>query len=107
MASPSAMYIILIFMILGFNNLSYQSSSQNIPDKDIRRIFGQWMSKYGRVYKDAEEKEMRFTIFKNNAELVEAFSRGKNKVFNLTLNKFSDLTDDEFRKYNTGYSKST
>lgn len=107
MASPNAMYIILIFMILGFNNLAYQSSSQNIPDEDIRRIFYQWMFKYGRVYKDVAEKEWRFSIFKNNAELVEAFSRGENKGFNLTLNNFADLTDAEFRKFNTGYSKST
>lgn len=107
MASPNAMYVILISMILGFNTLSYQISSQNIPDKDMRRSFNQWMLKYGRVYKDAEEKEMRFTVYKNNAKLVEAFSRGENKGFNLTLNNFADLTDDEFRKYKTGYSKST
>ncbi|KAK1368784.1 hypothetical protein POM88_034876 [Heracleum sosnowskyi] len=70
-------------------------------------MFDQWMFKYSRVYKDAAEKEMRFTIFKNNAQLVEVFSRGENKEFNLTLNKFADLTDAEFRKFNTSYSKST
>lgn len=107
MASPSAMFIIIIFVILGLNNLSYQTSSQTIPYEDIVRIFDNWMFKYARVYKDLAEKEMRFTIFKENAELVEAFSRGGNKGFNLTLNNFADLTDEEFQDFYTGYSKSS
>lgn len=64
------------------------------------------MVQHGRVYKDAAEKERRHKIFKNNVKYIENFNSGvgKGTGYKLAVNKFSDLTNDEFRSMYTGYS---
>lgn len=65
-----------------------------------------WISQHGRVYKDAAEKKMRFRIFKKNVQLIEAFNRGEDKGFKLAVNRFADITDDEFRNLHVGLNSS-
>ena len=63
-----------------------------------------WMTKYGRVYKNAAEKARRFEIFKTNARFIESFNAGGRKFW-LGINQFADITNDEFRatKTNKGF----
>lgn len=63
----------------------------------------QWMARHGRVYKDAEEKDQRLQIFKDNVEFIESFNKAGNKSYKLSINEFSDLTNEEFMTYYTGY----
>lgn len=60
----------------------------------------QWMSRYGRVYKDAEEKAMRSTIFSKNLEYIESFNKANTKPYKLGVNEFADLTNEEFTTRN-------
>ncbi|XP_027345345.1 senescence-specific cysteine protease SAG39-like [Abrus precatorius] len=55
-----------------------------------------WMAQYGKVYEDAIEKDKRFQIFKKNVEFIESFNAAGNKSFNLSINKFADLHNEEF-----------
>ncbi|KAJ4837879.1 hypothetical protein Tsubulata_022929 [Turnera subulata] len=64
-----------------------------------------WMAKYGRVYKDNAEKEMRFKTFKANVEYIEAFNRAGNKPYKLAINEFADLTNEEFQESRNGYKR--
>lgn len=67
-----------------------------------------WMAHHGRVYTHATEKEMRFNIFKENVERIEAFNGGEERGYKLGVNQFADLTNEEFRASRNGYkSKST
>jgi KDEL-tailed cysteine endopeptidase len=63
-----------------------------------------WMAQYGRVYKDAAEKEHRFEVFNDNVRFIESFNT-ENRKFSLGINQFADLTNDEFRatKTNKGF----
>lgn len=65
-----------------------------------------WITQHDRVYKDAAEKKMRFRIFKKNVQLIEAFNRGEDKGFKLAVNRFADITDDEFRNLHVGFNSS-
>nr|KYP63949.1 Thiol protease SEN102 family [Cajanus cajan] len=56
----------------------------------------QWMLRYGKVYKDPQEREKRFRIFKDNVNYIEAFNNANNKPYKLGINQFSDLTNEEF-----------
>ncbi|KAG5020751.1 KDEL-tailed cysteine endopeptidase CEP1 [Glycine soja] len=56
-----------------------------------------WMAQYGKVYKDAAEKEKRFQVFKNNVQFIESFNAAGDKPFNLSINQFADLHDEEFK----------
>lgn len=65
----------------------------------------QWMSRHGRVYKDEEEKGVRFKIFKDNVDRIDAFNSGVEKGYKVSVNQFADLTDEEFRASHTGYKR--
>ncbi|KAL3533800.1 hypothetical protein ACH5RR_007321 [Cinchona calisaya] len=67
----------------------------------------QWMSLYGRVYKDNVEKERRFKIFKNNVEFIEIFNRAGNRPYKLGINQFADLTNEEFTASRNGLKMSS
>ncbi|KAJ9171078.1 hypothetical protein P3X46_019126 [Hevea brasiliensis] len=65
-----------------------------------------WMKKYGRVYRDKAEKERRFEIFKHNVKFIESFNAAGNKSYKLRINKFADLSNDEFKASHNGYRRS-
>ncbi|XP_058735267.1 zingipain-1-like [Vicia villosa] len=64
-----------------------------------------WMTQFGKSYKDDEEKEKRFQIFKNNVEFIEYFNAAGDKPFNLSINHFADLTSEEFKASLNGKKK--
>ncbi|KAI8000111.1 Ananain [Camellia lanceoleosa] len=65
----------------------------------------QWMTRHGRVYKDTEEKNARFQVFKDNLQHINAFNEGVDRGYKLGVNKFADLTNEEFRASYTGYKR--
>ncbi|EYU28078.1 hypothetical protein ABFS82_13G097200 [Erythranthe guttata] len=66
-----------------------------------------WMSRHGRVYKDAVEKIKRFEIYKNNVQKIEAFNAGPDRGYKLGVNAFADMTSEEIRASSTGYKRQT
>ncbi|KAB2032371.1 hypothetical protein E1A91_D05G380300v1 [Gossypium mustelinum] len=77
--------------------------SQTINESAIVDKHEQWIVDYGRKYESKLEKEKRLNIFKDNLKYIESFNNDKNKSFKLSLNKFADLTHDEFIVAHTGY----
>ncbi|KAL6566219.1 hypothetical protein OROGR_001834 [Orobanche gracilis] len=65
-------------------------------DKSIVNEFEEWMLKHRRVYKDADEKQKRYLIFKEKFQYIEAFNNGEDLGYTLGLNNNSDLTDEEY-----------
>ncbi|GAB2303198.1 hypothetical protein Dimus_037195 [Dionaea muscipula] len=100
-----AMMILGVVLALGLL-VSNVSSSRLLTssEQSVREMHEQWMSQYGRVYKDDAEKEERFKIFKQNLEFIES-SNKLNKGYTLGLNAFSDLTNEEFRASHNGYKR--
>ncbi|GFP79707.1 senescence-specific cysteine protease sag39 [Phtheirospermum japonicum] len=62
-----------------------------------------WMSEFGRTYKDEAEKAMRLNIFEENVAYIESFNRAGAKPYKLAVNKFADMTTDEFQASLNGY----
>ncbi|XP_038557798.1 pro-cathepsin H-like [Micropterus salmoides] len=58
--------------------------------------FKQWMSQHSRVY-DSEEYNHRLNIFTENKRIIDHHNAG-NHSFTMSLNQFSDMTFEEFRK---------
>jgi len=71
--------------------------SRRLPEATSSERHEKWMAQYGKVYKDAAEKEKRFQIFKNNVQFIESFNAAGDKSFNLSINQFADLHNDEFK----------
>ncbi|KAF9598816.1 hypothetical protein IFM89_031484 [Coptis chinensis] len=64
----------------------------------------QWMTVYGRTYKDSAEKQMRFQIFKTNIEFIDTFNK-KDRGYTVSVNEFADQTNEEFTASRNGFKK--
>ncbi|KAI3456170.1 hypothetical protein Pfo_012833 [Paulownia fortunei] len=79
-----------------------QATARTFPDASMVERHGQWMTQYGRTYKNEAEKAKRFKIFTENVEYIESFNDAGTRPYKLAINKFADLTNEEFRARN-GY----
>lgn len=61
--------------------------------------FQTFITKYNRNYLTKEEYNARLAVFKENMDLVKSHD-AKKTGFTIALNKFSDLSVDEFKKRN-------
>jgi Cathepsin propeptide inhibitor domain (I29) len=89
-----------ILLTLVFLTVAIDLSTVDMPMSERHE---KWMTQHGRVYKDAEEKARRFEIFKANAEYVQSVNRGRNRTYQLGLNRFADLTNEEFKASFLGF----
>nr|XP_028966165.1 zingipain-2-like [Malus domestica] len=105
MAFERNLLIVTILITLG--TLASEATSRTLYQASIAAKHEQWMKKHGRVYQDSAEKERRFLIFKNNMEFVEKFNSEGNMTYSLCVNRFSDMSYDEFLRYYTGYQQPT
>lgn len=92
----------LLFLVMWVS----QVTSLTLSDANISEIHELWMTRYGRVYNDNAEKEMRRNIFKENLEFIESFNSFRNRSFRLSINKFADQTNDEFKASLNGHKSS-
>ncbi|KAL7589452.1 hypothetical protein Lser_V15G39872 [Lactuca serriola] len=86
-------FLVLIFF---FATLLSHTTSRLLPETSSYESHEQWMARYGRVYKDADEKEQRSKIFQENVRYIESSNSVMNKAYKLAVNEFADLTNQEF-----------
>ncbi|CAN6226331.1 unnamed protein product [Urochloa humidicola] len=70
-------------------------------EESLRNLYERWRSVHT-VSLDLEEKESKFEAFKANAMHIHDFNKRKDVPYKLGLNKFSDLTLEEFTATYTG-----
>ena len=102
---PCKLVVLIIVIVLGL--WASTAWSRDLHEATMRERHEQWMARHGQVYKDVAEKERRFQIFKDNVELIESSNRGGNKPYSLGINRFADLTNEEFKAFRTGYKRSS
>ncbi|KAK4711066.1 hypothetical protein R3W88_005579 [Solanum pinnatisectum] len=66
-----------------------------------------WMARFGRVYRDDTERGKRFNIFKDNFNYIESINKAGMRPYKLSINRFADLTNEEFRATHNGYKMSS
>ncbi|KAF8391241.1 hypothetical protein HHK36_023543 [Tetracentron sinense] len=91
--------------ILGF--LVSQAMSRSLHEASMPEQHELWMARFGRVYKDSEEKEMRFKIFQSNFEFINSFNGDASRSYKLSVNEFADQTNEEFVASRNGYKRSS
>eukprot|EP01018_Ginkgo_biloba_P020991 Gb_14461 [translate_table: standard] len=93
---------LLVFLAYVLSVIAY--NPQDLLSEDgLLNLFDIWYKKHGKIY-SAEEKLLRFQVFKENLFYIHAHNRG-NSTFWLGLNSFSDLTNEEFRTHQLGLRK--
>ncbi|KAK9883490.1 hypothetical protein WA026_001663 [Henosepilachna vigintioctopunctata] len=73
-----------------------------IEESEVLRQWNNFKEEYGKNYRSLLETEKRFSIFKNNLEIIEAHNllfEKKLVSYSLAVNQFADWTSDEFKNY--------
>lgn len=102
----------LVALLLVVATLSFRATSaRDLQVYSMLERHEKWMSHHGRVYKDDVEKAERLKIFKENVEFIEAFNNDAAHSYQLGVNKFADLTNEEFQsmvgRYNLSFLPKT
>ncbi|CAK8577145.1 unnamed protein product [Lathyrus sativus] len=84
----------IALLVLSLGLLALEVSCRSLGDKPIYERHQEWMSQYGKVYKDTQEMEKRLKIFTENVNYIEASNNAKS--YKLGINEFADLTNEEF-----------
>lgn len=101
--------VLLLFSLLGLSSSSSISTHRSILDLDLTKfttqkqvssLFQLWKSEHGRVYHNHEEEAKRLEIFKNNLNYIRDMNANRKSPHShrLGLNKFADITPQEFSK---------
>ncbi|MED6139206.1 hypothetical protein PIB30_081709 [Stylosanthes scabra] len=94
-------FALALILCSGF--LAFQVMSRSLQDVSMYERHEQWMARYGKVYKDLQEREKRFRIFEENVNYIEASNNAGNKPYKLGINQFADLTNEEFKSSRNGF----
>lgn len=68
-------------------------------ESEVRELFHLWLSGHQKSYNALGEKERRFSIFKDNLMFIDAHNSNPNHTYQLGLNRFADMTNEEFRRH--------
>ncbi|KAF7840333.1 ervatamin-B-like [Senna tora] len=74
--------------------------SEEDQEAVYRLVFQQWMKEHGRMYESSEESDGRFQIFQRNLKYISERNNAikRSSKYRLGLNKFADMSGEEFRK---------
>ncbi|XP_073041423.1 cysteine proteinase mucunain-like [Primulina eburnea] len=106
MASPFNLLSCLLFLSLfifssavDMSIISYDSVhgvGLNRFDEEAMSLYESWLVKHGKAYNAIGEKERRFEIFKDNLRFIQEHN-SEDRPYKLGLNRFADLTNEEYR----------
>ncbi|KAL2242098.1 low-temperature-induced cysteine proteinase [Sesamum indicum] len=65
---------------------------------EVMSMYESWLMKHGKSYNALGEKERRFEIFKDNLRYIDEQNALGGRTYKLGLNRFADLTNEEYRK---------
>ncbi|KAJ4827921.1 Senescence-specific cysteine protease sag12, partial [Turnera subulata] len=95
----------MIFLLILAIWMTQTVLSRPLSEEFMVKMHEEWMAEHGRLYKDTEEKQNRYMIFKENVKRIDEFNNGVDRGYKLGVNKFADLTNAEFRALHFGYKR--
>nr|XP_043614898.1 low-temperature-induced cysteine proteinase-like [Erigeron canadensis] len=70
-------------------------------DEEVNSMYESWLVHHGKTYNAIGEKDRRFQIFKDNLRFIDQHN-SVDRTYKVGLNKFADLTNEEYRNTHTG-----
>ncbi|KAE8679901.1 Cysteine protease 1 [Hibiscus syriacus] len=112
--SIMAMLLLMMFSLSSASDMSIISYDKTHPDKsksswrtdgEVMAMYEEWLVKHGKTYNGLGEKEKRFQIFKDNLRFIDEHNADESHSFKVGLNRFADLTNEEYRGTYLGVKK--
>ncbi|XP_057963681.1 cysteine proteinase mucunain-like [Malania oleifera] len=100
--SMAAMRFLLLFLFFAASSamemsiISYDEKHGQRTDGEVMRIYEGWLAKHGKASNAISEKDRRFEVFKDNLRFVDEHN-AVNRTYKVGLNRFADLTNEEYR----------
>lgn len=97
--SLAAVALLLLVSLAAAADMSIISYGER-SEEETRRMYAEWMATHGRTYNAIGEEERRYQVFKDNLRYIDAHNAAADAgvhSFRLGLNRFADLTNDEYR----------
>lgn len=82
-----------------FHAMSKSDAKTNVENI---RLFAQWKNIHQKSYQTPQEHLHRFGVFLRNVEMIKSHNNG-NHGFTMVINKFADLSREEFIAKYTGF----
>lgn len=107
LAISSLLFLFLFFTFTSAADMSiitYDSKHEQSnwrSDDEVMSIYQSWLVKHGKAYNGIEENERRFQIFKDNLRFIDEHN-SQDRPYKVGLNKFADLTNEEYRSIYLG-----
>ncbi|PNT62012.1 hypothetical protein BRADI_5g24027v3 [Brachypodium distachyon] len=99
MALVAAAALLLLVSLAAAADMSIVSYGER-SEEEVRRMYVEWMAENGRTYNAIGEEERRFEVFRDNLRYVDQHNAAADAglhSFRLGLNRFADLTNEEYR----------
>ncbi|XP_057973588.1 cysteine proteinase mucunain-like [Malania oleifera] len=101
--------LLLLFAVassaLDMSIISYDEShgerSSWRTDQEVMAMYESWLVQHGKAYNALGEKDRRFQIFKDNLRFIDEHN-AESRTYKVGLNRFADLTNDEYRSMYLG-----
>ena len=89
-----SIFIALLLLTASFSHFGFHHSNSTSKEQ-LRLLFDQWKSQNNKEYGDELTEQYRFEVFVQNYNIVQSWNAEGNSAI-LALNKFADLTSEEF-----------
>lgn len=80
----------------------YQMNGTVAVPPHVIESFSTWAAQHGKTYKSPAEKIYRLAVFYKTYKKIQAHN-ASNSTYQMGLNKFSDMTQEEFSSKMLGY----
>ncbi|CAN6277159.1 unnamed protein product [Urochloa humidicola] len=95
----AAAALLLLVSLAAAADMSIVSYGER-SEEETRRMYAEWMATHGKTYNALGEEERRYEVFKDNIRYIDAHNAAADAgvhSFRLGLNRFADLTNEEYR----------
>ncbi|KAG0493379.1 hypothetical protein HPP92_004373 [Vanilla planifolia] len=93
MESSSKVAIFFVVVLLAG---AIAANAADRSEEEVLQLYEDWLLKHQKSYNAMDEKERRFEVFRDNLQYIDEHNAGKHS-FSLGLNRFADLTNEEYR----------
>lgn len=100
----SSYFLLLLLTIISTSIASDMSiisyDQTHVPERtheEVVAMHESWMVEHGKTYNALGEKDRRLEIFKDNLKFIDQENAVPDRTYKLGLNRFADLTNDEYR----------